>query len=198
MITFAAGGTLDRLDGERDCLANVDAFARPVPAAMAMTGREFEMLTEGGAEEPDMVALGRVVAARAMALPALVPGSGPFRHRRGGWSPEAARLGPAEKAAAASLYAALIAETCLGLAGAEGPVIVEGPFARNRIFLSGLASLIGRPVIARADATGTTAGAALLAFGPEGAERIADPPPVAPLDLDIAAYAAEWRARAGA
>jgi hypothetical protein len=49
-------------------------------------------------------------------------------------------------------------------------------------------------VIARPDATGTTEGAALLAFGgtmPPGAQ--AEPPPVEPLDMDLDAYAGMWR-----
>jgi sugar (pentulose or hexulose) kinase len=83
----------------------------------------------------------------------------------------------------------------LRLAGADGPVPVEGPFARNRVFLGALAALVPAPVIARPDATGTTAGAALLAYGPEVRVAAADPPPERPLDVDVSGYAAEWRAR---
>jgi hypothetical protein len=57
---------------------------------------------------------------------------------------------------------------------------------------------VPRPVIARSDATGTTDGAALLAIGPDAEllER-ADPPPIAPLEIDLRAWADEWHRRAG-
>ena len=103
-------------------------------------------------------------------------------------------LSPGRRAAAASLYAALIADTCLRLAGAAGPVLVEGPFARNAIFLGALVELVGRDVLSRPDAAGTTVGAALLALGekpPPPAEMTAS----APLPIDIASYAEEWRDR---
>jgi sugar (pentulose or hexulose) kinase len=197
MITFAAGGSLDALDPSRDCLANIDAFVRPVPSAMCMAGREFEILTDGASATPTRADIERVIEHRAMVLPGLVAGSGPFGARKGGWSIDPGRLSPGSRNAAASLYAALIADTCLGLTGADGPVVIEGPFARNAVFLAGLAQLTGRNVLARPDAAGTTLGAALLALGPErdiGAD--ADPEPTAPLAIDIAGYADEWRYRA--
>ncbi len=47
--------------------------------------------------------------------------------------------------------------------GAEGPVVTEGPFARNRLFLGMLATAIDRPVTGAGEsATGTSIGAALL------------------------------------
>jgi sugar (pentulose or hexulose) kinase len=198
MITFAAGGSLDRLDPARGGLAYVDAFGRPVSSTMSMTGREFEILTAGAAVEPSEADIGSVIERRIMALPGFVPGSGPFGSRKGAWSHDADTLTPGERTAAATLYAALVAEVSLALAGAEGPVLIEGPLARNRLFLSALAALVPRPVIGRPDATGTTEGAALLADGPEGAVALADPPPATPLGAGFADYAAAWRAAAGA
>ncbi len=195
MITFAAGGRLDRLDPGRGGLAYVDALARPVPSTMSMTGREFEILTEGRASTPSPDVIERVIAEQIMALPGFVPGAGPFGHRRGSWSHDPARLSSGERTAAASLYAALIAETSLRLAGAEGPVLIEGPLARSGLFLSALAALVPRPVIGRPDATGTTEGAALLADGPEHARpSAADPLQAVPLGGAFPAYAAAWRA----
>ncbi len=66
-----------------------------------------------------------------------------------------------ERYAAACLYLALMTEACLGLIGARGPVIVEGPFALNETYLEILAALTGRDVIALPGSTGTSQGAAL-------------------------------------
>jgi len=133
-----------------------------------------------------------------MALPAFAPGTGPFGSSPGRWSTDPSRLSQGERAAAASLYAALVSETCLSLAGAQGPVVVEGPFGGNPTFLAALGQLIPRPVIARPDATGTTDGAALLAAGPEAKPDLRDAPAVKPLDIDLSAYAMTWTERATA
>lgn len=198
MITFAAGGSLDHLNARRDCLAYVDACARPVPATMVMGGREFELLTAGATGNPAIADVADVVTGDVMALPSFVAGSGPFGRRKGSWTVDPGNLSSGKRLAAASLYSALIADTCLGLAGAAGPIIVEGPFSRNRIFLSTLAQLTGRPVIAPADPTGTTEGAAMLALGPEAHSPATDEAPVTPIDVDLSTYAQRWRERANA
>lgn len=197
MIVFAAGGAIDGLDENRDCLANVDAFGRAVPSARFMAGREYETIA-GGVAEPDETSLRRVVAERIMALPCFAQGTGPYGRGAGRWTHAAGRLTAGERAAAAVLYAALTSETCLGLAGAQGPVIVEGPFARNRAYLAALAQRLGQPVLARGDPTGTTDGAALLADGPGAATPPAEVNPVAPLAIDISEYGAAWLAAAEA
>jgi sugar (pentulose or hexulose) kinase len=62
----------------------------------------------------------------------------------------------------------MITATCLELAGADGEIVVEGPFARNRLFLEMLGVATGRAVMAQAgQATGTSIGAALLARTPD-------------------------------
>jgi sugar (pentulose or hexulose) kinase len=196
IITLAPGGGLDGLDPARDCLAYIDAFARPVPASMWMGGRDFEVLTGGTAPEPTRAELARVIGERILILPAAVTESGPFRARRGGWTVDAGALSAGERAAVAALYSALVSETSLALTGSKGPILVEGPFARNRIFLGALAGLTGRRVSGHPDATGTTGGAALLASGPEGFVKPAETAlPVAALDADLAGYAAAWRER---
>ncbi|MBN9011415.1 MAG: hypothetical protein J0H63_15350, partial [Rhizobiales bacterium] len=83
IITLAPGGALDALDPARDCLAYIDAFARPVPAAMWMGGRDFEALTAGVAAMPGEAEVARVVKDGIMILPALGE-SGPYRGRSGG------------------------------------------------------------------------------------------------------------------
>jgi sugar (pentulose or hexulose) kinase len=199
MIVLAPGGKLDGLDAERDCLANVDAFGSAVPSARFMAGREYEILAGSAIATDEAVA--RVLSDRTMALPTFAPGTGPFGGRAGRWvrggSPvDPATLAPEVRAAAASVYAALVTDTCLTLAGADGPVIVEGPYAHNPVFLGTLAALVGRPVKARPGATGTTEGAALLALGPDATRPHSHAPATVPVDLPLGGYRAEWQRQA--
>lgn len=81
--------------------------------------------------------------------------------------------------------------TCLDLIGAQGPVIVEGPFAANRAFLMMLKTATGRPVLAGGSATGTSVGAACLA-----AWKAPEPALVSIEDVlpeGATGYAARWR-----
>ena len=197
VVCFAVGGSLARLDPARDTLANVDAYRRPVPSARFMGGREFDRVAGGAGAAPDDDALDAVLAGGIMALPAFAPGSGPFPDRAGRWTADPATLAPAGRTAAASLYAALMTATCLDLLDARGPTVVEGPFAANALFCEALAVLTGRPVGASAGGTGTSVGAAGL-VAPVAAPL---PRPVAPrpaLGPAFRAYAARWRAEAGA
>jgi sugar (pentulose or hexulose) kinase len=194
MIFFAVGGSIADLDPARDCLANVDAFGRAIPSARFMAGREFSLLTADAKVTPTEAEIARVLEERILALPSFAPGTGPYAFLDGHWSHDPATLSPGERIAAASLYCALVADTCLQLTGAAGPIIIEGPISRNALFLSALTSIVDRPVIARADATGTTEGAALLATGPEGVSPgLPDPEPAPPLAHDVTAYVAAWR-----
>jgi sugar (pentulose or hexulose) kinase len=198
MVVFAPGGSLNGLDPKRDCLANVDAYGHAVPSSRFMAGREFEMIA-GGAGDPTAEAVERTIANRTMALPTFAPGTGPFGASEGRWVHKGTALADPStlalptRSAAASLYAALVTEACLELAGAQGSVIVEGPFAKNALFLSMLAQRVPRAVIGWPGATGTTDGAALLAAGLNAKPtRLADPSPVTPLEIDLSAYAVEW------
>jgi sugar (pentulose or hexulose) kinase len=97
-----------------------------------------------------------------MLLPSIENGSGPFPSATGGWFVREPRS-PGERFAAASFYCAMMTATCLHLIGADGPVIVEGPFAANSLYLDMLAANCGRPVLRGAgSATGTAIGAAML------------------------------------
>ena len=198
MIVLALGGSLAGLDAKRDCLANVDAFGDAVPSARFMAGREFELMTAGALVDATQTAAAEVIVQDIMALPSFVEGTGPFRARgcwlRGNTTVDPTTLPVDQRAAAACLYTALVTETCLSLAGADGPVIVEGPFARNDLFLAALAGRIVRPVFADRDVTGTTRGAAMLAIMP--ATRVATANavevPVEPLPLSLDGYAERW------
>jgi sugar (pentulose or hexulose) kinase len=193
VVIFAVGGDLDHLDPKRDTLANVDALGRAVPSSRFMGGREFEMLTKGrGTATPE--AIHRIVQERILLTPSVVPGCGPFpcsEHQIVNASNE---LNSDETYVVASLYEALMTKACLNLTRASGPVIVEGPFARNALYAEALSKATGRSVIAVTSSTGTSVGAALLALGPsaqglpqEGQEIAANQ-----LPESFRQYCSEW------
>jgi sugar (pentulose or hexulose) kinase len=74
--------------------------------------------------------------------------------------------------------------------------VVEGPLARNALFLAALAARVHRPVLAEPDATGTTQGAALLALMPGAKPLLPIGTPVEPLKRDLSDYARHWLAAA--
>jgi sugar (pentulose or hexulose) kinase len=196
MIMMAVGGSLDRLDPGRDTLAYLTIDGAPVPAARFMGGREFAALAGAQPAEPSDTDIARVVAERVMALPTFVKGVGPFPHGEGRWTRPPETLSPGERSAAASLYLALVTAESLGCAGAAGPTIVEGPFARNRLYGSALAAILGRPVLPSSGTGGTSLGAAHL-FNPADASPPAGDQRAAPLALDgLADYIRAWRGQA--
>ncbi|MDG4873976.1 FGGY-family carbohydrate kinase [Mesorhizobium sp. WSM4935] len=162
VVSMAVGGRKVELDAARDTLVNVNALGDPVPSARFMGGREFSLLTEGqlqGWSEADVAA---VLTRQVLLLPSTQQGSGPFPHRTAQWR-NADALGPGERFVAISFYLALMTATCLELIGGDGPTTVEGPFARNPLFIRMLAAATRRPVVASETSTGTSIGAALLA-----------------------------------
>ncbi|MCB1336619.1 MAG: FGGY-family carbohydrate kinase [Maritimibacter sp.] len=193
VIAMAVGGAKVALDPAADTLVNVNALGQPVPSARFMGGREYELAMAGHRTAPGAADLRALIASRAMLLPALVPGSGPFPTRKAAWRGEPPE-GSGLRAAAVAAYLALVTDHCLGLIGHRGPVIVEGPFARNRSFLEVLAAATLCPVEAAGSATGTSQGAALLAAASApplpAARTIVRPDP----DPALARYIADWRA----
>jgi sugar (pentulose or hexulose) kinase len=192
VIVMAVGGRPERLDPDRDTLMNVSALGEPVPSARFMGGREYEMIQKGRFAKPTPDDIARVLADQLMILPAVDPLTGPFPGRPMRWTGTEPAVGTGQRAAALSFYLAMMTDTCLGLAGADGPSIVEGPFARNPEFQGMLAAATGRPVLASHASTGTAIGAALL-FAEKGAP--VPPLPAAMIDApsDWRAYAASWR-----
>ncbi|MBX5192327.1 carbohydrate kinase [Rhizobium sp. NZLR3b] len=194
VINFGVGGDLDHLDAKRDALANVDAYGRAVPSSRFMGGREFEVLSaEIGPvdEKAAQAAISPVIERGMMLLPNIAPGSGPFPGKASGWI-GAEGASREERHAAACLYLALMTDACLGLIGAKGPIIVEGPFAFNETYLKQLAALAGRDVLALPGSTGTSQGAALLTgIRPvSGAETHVPPAEIA----GLSAYRDRWYA----
>jgi sugar (pentulose or hexulose) kinase len=198
VIVLAVGGSTERLDPRRDGLAYVNAFGDPVPAARFMGGREFQRLVGSAPPESLPGELDRVLSEEAMVLPSFAPGVGPFPHREGRWTAPADALSPGERAAAASLYLTLVTAECLAIAGADGPIIVEGPFAANKVFCAALSAVRGEAVFASGERTGTMRGAALLAAG-TAAASLAAADAVPPLTHPaLADYVRAWRMAAAA
>ncbi len=195
VICFGVGAKPDHLDPNRDTLVNVDAQGSPVPSARFMGGREWDMLTRDLSlltPHEEAEALQSVLGKGIMLLPSVVEKTGPYPDRKAEWTRDPA--GPAERRVAASLYEALMTVTCLGLIGADGPLIVEGPFATNGLYLEALHSITGRPVFASEATTGTAIGAALLT----GLQLKVPMHPVTGTIEKLKTYATGWRARADA
>ncbi len=192
VVTMSVGGTEVALDAQRDTLMNVDARGDPVPSARFMGGREYEVIQQGHKTTPTVNDVARVLEAGMMLLPAVEPQSGPFAGQKMRWTPAEPELGSGARSAALSFYLALMTDTCLRLTGAQGPVIVEGPFARNIEFTAMLAASTERQVLISNAATGTSIGAALLF---EQRANFAKPVP-ADSDCDVqklCKYAELWR-----
>ncbi len=194
VVNFGVGGDFDHLDPRRDTLANVDAYGRAVPSSRFMGGREFEMvLREIGNIDQAKIgpAIERVITRGVMLLPNVAPGSGPFPGKSALWINEEG-ANAEDRYAALCLYLALMNQVCLDLVIATGPIIVEGPFALNDTYLTLLAALTERSVIALPGSTGTSQGAALLTgIKPQpGAERRVVPSTI----HGLKAYRQAWHA----
>ncbi|NGN42629.1 carbohydrate kinase [Mesorhizobium sp. CGMCC 1.15528] len=193
VVAMAVGGAVRDLDPARDTLVNVNALGDPVPSARFMGGREYELLIGNDVAPVSDEDIARVLAEKLMLLPSVQQGSGPFPQRAAEWIvPSDLKAG--ERSAIVSFYLALMTATCLDLIGALGETIVEGGFADNRLFLDMLGAATGRPVFVSAtNATGTSLGAAELAFSGRACSNIAQRRP-SNGDL-LASYAEAWRSR---
>lgn len=181
----------------RDCLVNVDTHGRPVPSARFMGGREIETLIEIDTRRVDikpdqpalLAAIPAVLAKGCMILPTLAPGFGPFPAGAFSWVNRPDDW--YERRAATCLYAALVAETALGLIGSRERVLVEGRFAEADVFVRALAALRPDLAIYTANAHNDVSFGALRlidpALKPDGALARARP-----LAGDLAVYRRKW------
>jgi len=103
-------------------------------------------------------------------------------------------MSPGEKSVALSWYLALMTATCLDMIGAQGPSVVEGPFARNALYAEMLTAATGRASVLSTSATGTSSGAALLAD--QDAEVDTERETLTEVRPELAAYAEAWKRRA--
>lgn len=163
VIAMAVGGVPVTLDPARDTLINVNAFGDPVASARFMGGREFDLMTKDRRLDHDDADLQEVLAQNIMLLPAVEARSGPFQGRQHRWTVPENALTDGQCFVATSFYLALMSNVCLRMIGAHGPVLVEGPFARNACFLDMLSAVTARDVfVTEENATGTSIGAARL------------------------------------
>ncbi len=194
VVVFAAGGNLSRLDPARDCLANIDAFGRPVPSARFMGGRDFSQLCGDAPVTPHEAAIARVLEEAIVLSPSVTEGSGPFPLRKAHWNKPAHTIDRETVLVGVSFYLAMMTAECLELTGADGDIVVEGPFTANRLYLQMLASATGRRVIAMTgSATGTSIGAALLARPAGAGAGPKAPQQIVPGTPEMAHYARRWR-----
>ena len=193
-VVMSVGGSPARLDPRRDTMINTNALGQPVPSAKFMGGREHDLLRGGRPPVATPADAARVRDRGVMLLPSVVTGSGPWPDRAMHWLPAPPDDGCHE--VAVGYYLALMTAECLSMTGGLGPVIVEGPFARNRWFLDMLAVAAGCPVLVSASQTGTAIGAALL-FARAGS--FLPQPDIAPhpVDTGLARYAIRWRDQVG-
>lgn len=195
VIAMSLDGQAVELDASRDVLVNVDARGQAVPSSRFMGGREYELLTRdcnrnnatsNTNDDPvdessamgqstrahsmrleDDTCLAHVLDEEAMLLPAVVQGCGPFPERKLHWTVPENSLDDAAHAIVVAHYLALMTCTCLDLIGAQGSIIVEGPFAANRHYLRMLGAASGRLVETGVNATGTSVGTAMLIKPPQ-------------------------------
>lgn len=203
MRTPAPGSSVDikAFPESRDCLVNVDAFGRPVPSARFMGGREIETLTGIDTRridiKPDqarlMSAVPNVLAAGSMVLPTFAGGVGPFPHARGRWI--SMPSDEAERRAAVSLYAALVADVSLDLIGARERILVEGRFAEAEVFVRALATFRPDTAVYVANAHNDVSFGALRLLNPDLQPK-ASLRRVEPLSADLSAYRRQWRTSA--
>lgn len=191
VIVMAMGAKPVTLDPARDTLINVNALGQPVPSARFMGGREYEMVRGGRTTLAARADADQVLARNLMLWPSVVPDSGPFQGRSAGWSDKT--RSPAETEVALGYYLALMTAECLAQIGAQGPSLIEGPFAANPWYCQMLTAATGRAALPSASRTGTAAGAALLFAPLEGGPKGATTK-TPQIDPRLADYAQRWRA----
>lgn len=194
VIAMAMGGKPVTLDPARDTLVNVNAFGDAVPSARFMGGREHDLALGGTVVDADRSDMLEVLKNGSMLFPAVVSETGPFAGSQAEWVGKEPPLGSTQRNAAVGFYLALVTSNCLDLIGHDGPVIVEGPFARNNAYLEMLRAASQSPIIPMASATGTSQGAALL-VSPDASSRRqmpALPVPEKRMSEALSTYVAAW------
>jgi sugar (pentulose or hexulose) kinase len=200
IIGFDTDTSIIELDPKRDTVTNTDILGKPVACCRFMGGREFEILSrDASAEVASFKALGRLVSQETFALPSFTDSGGPMPDTGNkGQVKGPAPAGEEERSTLAALYCALMVDRSLAAVKSKGDIIVDGPFAKNPIFLSVLTALrAGQKVFASQLRDGTTAGAMVLALMTESGKL-----PKLDLALDevspmaqgiINDYAEKWR-----
>lgn len=194
VIAMSVTDSPPELDPTRDSLMNVNALGAPVPSARFMGGREFELIQQNAAAVATAQDVKQVLAESLMLLPAVVGGCGPFQNHKMSWRPQQPSPASGQREVALSFYLALVTAECLKITGSQGPIVVEGPFARNQTYQDMLRAVTGQPLIVSASSTGTSIGAALLFGATSSPAPEVMPDQNLPDDTEqMRAYAAKWR-----
>ncbi|WP_339774948.1 FGGY family carbohydrate kinase [uncultured Thalassospira sp.] len=172
VICFAVGSSATHnLREDRDTLCNVDLDGHAVPSARFMGGREYETLCPKADTPFTMDDIDHVIDQGIYAIPSFATAGGPFSGHTGAVENHAGLATPARHSALATLYGALMIDYCLGMIGASGPLILDGPFAQNRHLCQILALFRPeQPLHIASGNAGTSYGAALLALSPQNRE----------------------------
>ena len=194
VIAMAVGGNPVTLDPALDTLVNVNAFGDAVPSARFMGGREHDLALGGPAVQAKASDMLEVLSNGSMLLPAVVSETGPFAGHQTHWLGGEPPKGSGQRSAAVGYYLALVTSHCLDLIGHRGPVIIEGPFARNAAYLKMLGVAASSPVVPTESSTGTSQGAALLVAPNEAQQHQIPAFPVLDRQVKNAFwhYATEW------
>lgn len=203
IIGFTPGVDLTTIDPKRDVVSNADYLGRPVASCRFMGGKEFEAGAAGA--EPSQASVARalqLINLGSMALPSFTDSGGPIP----GYGQEGRFVGPnveneADRASLMSIYCGLMSWQSLTAVGGDSDIVVDGPFAKNDVYLTTLATLLpGRKVLASDADQGTAIGAALLAHCDElgNVPRLtARLRTINPLEASgLEAYSIEWLRRA--
>ncbi|MFK7744268.1 MAG: FGGY-family carbohydrate kinase [Roseobacter sp.] len=195
VIAMSIDGRPVPLNPDLDTLMNVTALGHPAPSARFMGGREHDLLTGGSYPEPTLEDVEHILSNQIMLLPSFASETGPFKGHNGGWVGAEPDVGTRARGAAVALYLALVTAECLSNIGHDGKIIVEGPFASNRLYLEMLAITSGSAVHSATGTTGTSAGAAMLAAGTALSPPVHDDPTriYAEKTALLQDYASRWK-----
>lgn len=184
---------LDRLDGERDMIANVTVKGEPAPSLRFMGGREYDLISQGWDKPISREAVERVMARGVFAMPSWSAG-GPFPETAGHIVGGA--VAGEERAAVAALYVAMMTDLSLDLIRSDNLLIIDGGLAKIDLFTAMLAQLRPAQTVVRSSMSeGSATGAAALAFDALGLSPFRDETvPVAASSIaGLEAYRDRWR-----
>jgi sugar (pentulose or hexulose) kinase len=172
IVVMAPDAPTSVLDPQRDMLANVSVRGEVVPTARFMGGREHEALCAGApAGLASLEGVAELIRDDVHAMPSFARQGGPFATRNGRVLRRGEpidihdSLSAAQRASLAALYCAEVTSYLLDRLDTSSPVVVEGPFSENAVYMQALATLIAPRVahVATDAVEGTARGAWMLA-----------------------------------
>ena len=166
IIGCAQGIDIETLDPARDQVSNTTVFGDPIASCRFMGGRELEIVSDGAPPElASTEAVGDLLDRGVSAWPSFTTSGGPVPNSGGRGRIEGIVENARERASLAALYCAQMSALALEQIGANGRVIVDGPFAAHETYLRVLAACLpDQEVLAATGKSGTAVGAAALAL----------------------------------